>query len=338
MKSNCVLCKFNCIVLNIVFVIGMFITSVFFSFEKANSAELVDRIVAVVNDDIITLYELNVTLKPYQEQIRSFGYSNEKEDNLFYTVREKVLDQLVEEKLTDQEMKNYDIKVSEKELNDTVERIKKVNSYTDEDLRKALASDGLTMEEYHESMKKQMLRSKIVEYEVKSKVVVTQEDIRSYYEEHVDEYGGKEKYHLLNILLKTPSFADEKNKSDVFNEIKMIQDKLNEGQSFEDMSRMYSESPFAKEGGDIGFFEIKELSEQIREALKKIKVGEFTEILDTDQGYQIFFVKEIINTPGKAIEDVSSEIEEKLYSDKVDDRFQLWLENIRKQSYVKIIR
>ena len=338
MKINRVLGKFNLKTLNIIFAVGVFMIFVFFSFEKANSAELVDRIVAVVNDDIVTLYELNLALQPYLKQIMTFGYSNEKEDELLYTVREKMLNQLIEEMLTDQEIKNYDITVGKKELDDTIERIKKANLYTDEDLRKVLAADGLTMEKYYESVKKQILRSKLVEYEVKSKVVVTQEDIRSYYEEHVDKYGGKEQYHLFNILVKGSSFGDEKTGGDVFNKIKMIHDKLNEGASFEEMSRMYSESPFAQEGGDIGFFKIKELSDQIQEALKKIKVGEFTEILDTDQGYQIFFVKEIINTPGKSFEDVSSSIEEELYSDKVNDRFQVWLENIRKRSYIKIIR
>lgn len=210
--------------------------------------------------------------------------------------------------------------------------------YTDEDLREELASDGLTIEEYYENMRKQILRSKLIDYEVKSKVVVTQEDIKSYYEKHSDEYGGAKKYHLLNIILKIPPFADEKKKKNVFAVIKDIHDRLKEGESFEKLSRMYSESPFADEGGNIGFFELDQLSKQIKTAIEKIKVGEFTDILETGQGYQIFFVKDIVDTPGKPLEEVSSEIEEKLYKNKVDERFQAWLDNIRKRSDIKIIR
>ena len=152
------------------------------------------------------------------------------------------------------------------------------------------------MEEYSESMKKQMLRSKIVEYEVKSKVVVTQEDVRSYYEEHVDEYGGKEKYHLFNILLKGASFGDQKNKDDVFNAIKMIHDKLNAGEPFEEMARMHSEAPFAEEGGDIGLFEIKELSKQIQEALKKF--NKFSDSSDLLVGHNVSFDKRMVIVEG----------------------------------------
>jgi len=337
MKNNRVLSRFNFVAFNIIIIVSIFVLTLF-SYEKVNSAELVDRIVAVVNDKIITLYELNSALKPYVEQIRSSGYSNEKEEQLFYTIRENMLSQLVDELLTDQEIKNYDITISNNELNDTIERIKKANMYTDEDLRKVLAADGLTMEKYTDSMKKQMLRSKLVEYEVKSKVIITQEDIKSYYEKHTDEYGGKEEYHLLNIILKVPSYADREKKDGIFNILTGVHDKLKEGESFEEMSRMYSESPFAQQGGDIGFFELTQLSDEIRKAIEKIKVGEFTEILDTDQGYQIFFVKEIASTQGTPLEEVSSEIEEKLYSNKVEDSFQAWLKNIRKRAHIKIIK
>ena len=114
--------------------------------------------------------------------------------------------------------------------------------------------------------------------------------------------------------------------------------KLKAGQSFETMAKTYSESSLAAEGGDLGLFKLHELSPQLQKAIKGMKSGEFTTVLDTDQGYQIIFVQEIIKTPGRPLEEVSSEIERTLFSEIVEEKFQSWLEDLRKQSHIKIIK
>lgn len=320
------------------------IYSIFFStfgfpfVAKGESAEVLDRIVAVVNDDIITLFELNRSFKPYAEKIRGLGYSTDKERKMLFKVREDMLNQLIDQKIKDQEIKRVGIEIGEQEIDQTIERIKEANFYTDEDLRGALSKDGLTMEEYRERIKEQILRTKLINLKVRSKIVITKEDITSYYENHQDKYGGKKKYNLYNIIIKVPSFTDEKEKLKIKARMDEILTELNAGKSFETTAKSYSESSLGAEGGDLGLFGLDELSPQLRNAIKEMKAGEFTPVLDTDQGFQIFFVKEIVKTSGKPLEEVSPEIEKILFNEIVEKKFQSWLGDLRNQSVIKIIK
>jgi len=305
---------------------------------NSTSAEIVDRIVAVVNDDVITLTELNSSLKPYAEKIRSLGYPREKEQQLLFKVRKEILDHLINEKIEDQEIKRSKVEISEEQIDRTIERIKETNFLTDEQLRAGLAKDGMTMEEYREKIKGQLLRTRLVNLKVKSKIVITKEDIKAYYEKHIDEFGGKPKYHIRNIILKVPLFTDDTKKLEIKKKMDEILEKLKSGESFEALAAKYSESPAASDGGDLGEFEFGSLSPQLQKAIEKIKPGEFTPVLDTDLGYQIFFLENIVSAKGKTLEQVTPEIESKLYNETIDKEYGAWIGELRKQSVVKIIQ
>jgi peptidyl-prolyl cis-trans isomerase SurA len=257
---------------------------------------------------------------------------------MLFKVREDMLNRLIYQKLQDQEVERLKIKIDESDIDQTIERIKEENFYTDEDLRLTLANEGLTMEEYREQIKEKILRTKLINFNVRSKVVITKEDITSYYKNHPDKYGGKKKYHLYNIIIKVPLFADEREKDKIKARMDEILTELNTGKSFENMAKTYSESFPDAGGGDLGLFSLDELSPQLQNTIKDMNAGEFTPVLDTDQGFQIFFIKEIVETSGKPLEEVSPEIEKILFNELVEKKFQSWLEELRNQSVIKIIK
>ena len=303
----------------------------------AKEPELVDRIVAVVNGDIISFFELNQMAKPYIEKIRSMGYPDDKSHEMILKIREDILNQLIDQKLTDQEIGRRGITVSEKETDSAIDRLlKEANLKNIEELEKALAKEGLTLEEYRQKIKEQILRGRLVNAEIKSGIVITKEDIKAYYESHYNEYEGEKKYHLRNIIMKADASGSEADKPAVKKRMETVLDKLKAGESFEKTAKKYSEV-LAGEGGDLGYFKFNELSPQIQDAIKGLKDGEFSGILDTDVGYQIFFVQEIINMKGISLEDISSEIQEKLFNEFVNKKFQSWVEELRKRSYIKIM-
>ncbi|MDP2647558.1 MAG: peptidylprolyl isomerase [Desulfobacterales bacterium] len=146
------------------------------------------------------------------------------------------------------------------------------------------------------------------------------------------------KYHLRHIIMKLPASGLQEEKLSVMKKMEGVLSMLKKGQSFEHAARMYSQSPAAAAGGDLGMFKLSQLSPLIQDAIKSVKAGEFTGVLDTDQGFQIFYVQDIVQTPGKPLTEVSKVIEEKLYNEVVEKKFQLWLEDLRKRSAIKIIK
>lgn len=297
-----------------------------------------DRIVAIVNDDIIVLSEVNEILFPYQQKIETLGLTQEEEQEALFDVREKVLSQLIDDKLRDQEIVLNKLSVEERDIDSAVEQIKQERYLTDEELREALALEGMTLDVYRQQIREELLRGKLVNSEIRSKIVVTQEDIRAYYEKHSDKYGSKTNVHLRHIILKRSRLGDEKRDSDTRNKIDGVLKKLRAGQSFESMAKLHSESPLGETGGDLGSFELSLLSSQIKAAVADLNPGEFTPVLDTDQGFQIFMLQEKIQVPGVPLEEVSAEISNAVFAEMSDQRYRSWLEALRERAHIKIIR
>ena len=303
----------------------------------AQEPEVIDRIVAVVNSDIITLYDLNRAFKPYEENIKALRYPPEKERETLFQVRKDLLDQLIDSKLADQEIERAQITVSEGDIDSTIERLKETRSFTDEQLREGLSRQGMTMEEYRQEIKEQILRTKLVNREVKSKIVITTEDVKAYYDNHRDQYAGKKGYYLFNIFVRLSPGAGTSERENAMAEIRDVRARLNQGFPFEEMVNELKNSISRVQGTDLGLYSLEELSEQLRGTVSKLKAGEYSQIIDTEFGPQIIYVQKIQETPTKSLDEIEAEIEEILYNESVDNRYQDWLEDLRKRSLIKII-
>ncbi len=311
---------------------------IFALFSGPGACEVVDRIVAVVNEDIVLLSELEAVYRPYMEKIKSSDYPPEKEQQMLYRVRQDLIDKLVEAKLTEQEVEANKLTVSPTEIDQMIERIKEANYYTDEEFRKALELGGLTPETYRDELKEQILRNKLVTLEVKSKIVITKADIQAYYNTHPELYGGKKQVRLRNIFLKYPSESDQDPTTVINERFVPIVKRLESGESFDALAREFSQSSSASDGGELGLFSFESLSDQIRNHIEGLSAGQYTPVLESENGGQIIMVEEIVNSGGKSLEEVSAEIEQKLFKEIMDKKFAEWMENLRSRSHIKIIR
>jgi len=301
-------------------------------------AEVVDRVVAVVNEDIVSLSELTRAVQPYADKIKSLGYSLEKEREILFKVHEDMLDQIINQKLTDQESKKYKLSVSEKEIDNALERVKEANHYTDEDLRSALVKDNISMEEYRDKVKENILRAKLLNIAVKSKIVITRDDIKSYYENHKNMYQSEKRYHLHNMVKKTDYSLGADNKKAILLIMEEIYSRLKNGQPFDKVSMDYSGGSYDVRSFDLGMFKPDQLSQQVRDAIKGLKSGEFTKVLETEIGYQIIYIQDIEEKPGKSLDEASSEIEDILFREIVDKKFLSWIDVLKQKSHIKITK
>jgi peptidyl-prolyl cis-trans isomerase SurA len=315
-----------------------FLCAGFFITSKAESRVVVDRVVAVVNDEIILMSELNEALNPFLGRLQEYQYSQEEKDKILYKLREEILTQMINERITDQQAKKAGIEITSQEVDASIEQMKEANRLTDEDLRLALSQQGLTMDEFKEKTRQQILRSKLVSREVKSKIVITKEDIKNIYQKEAEKYSQTKKYYLRTILMKVPDNSNEQDKKAVEAKMLDIQKKLEQGEKFEELARIYTHPSLASSGGYLGSFDPETLAPHIREAVVNLNPGEFSSILDTDQGYQIFFVDKIESKEGRSFDEASDEIEDRLYKEIVDERFSSWLQELRNRSHIKIVR
>ena len=303
----------------------------------AQEPEVIDRIVAVVNSDIITLYDLNRAFKPYEDNIKALQYAPEKERQTLFQVRKDLLDQLIDSKLADQEIERAQISVNEGDIDKTIERLKEARSFTDEQLREGLARQGMTMEEYRKELKEQILRTKLVNREVKSKIVITKEDVKAYYDGHQEQYAAEKKYYLFNLFVRLSPDAGAAERENALREIEDVSAKLNQDLSFEELVDQLKNTTSRVQGTDLGLYPLEELSEQLQGAVAKLKAGEFSEVLDTEFGPQIIYVQKIQETTDKSLDDIEAEIGEILYNESVDNRYRDWLDELRQRSLIKVI-
>lgn len=300
-------------------------------------AELVDRIVAVVNDDAIALSELNAALLPYIEKIRMAQYPAQVESEMLFKVRQDVLNELIDQKLTAQETERQKVEISDKEVDQHIERIKIEYHLTDEELRDSLSAQGVTLEEYRERIKEQILRMKLITYEVKSKIAITDKDIENYYETHKEEYQGARKYHLRSIVTEVQESDSEEQKKAAAEKAEGIYRALISGTDFDEVVQDHSVEGPAVTNVDLGFFTLDELSTVFRETVRSMAEGDVSPVLETPRGYQILMVREIREIKGKTLKEASVEIHEKLYREFEEEKHKEWLKGLRERSYIKII-
>ncbi len=300
-------------------------------------AESVDRIVAIINEDIILQSELKQRMIPLRTLLKEKNVSPEQEAKILKTQRGRILEQMIIAKLADQQARKYRIEISEQDVDATIERIKKINKMTDESMRRMLELDGMTYEDYRSQIKDKLLRTRLVNLEVKSKIVITDEDVKAYYDANIDRYVGKTKFKLRHLLLRVPQMASEVEQAEVLQRANVLHKRLQAGDAFTELAKTYSEASSAGKGGELGVFEINLLTPKIQTAVKDLKTGQFSPVVETEQGYQIFFVEEIISAGGTTLDEAKNEIQEKLYAEDVDRKYKAWLKTMRERAHVQVL-
>lgn len=298
------------------------------------SVQLIDKIVAVVNDDIITLSELREITVPYLKKMKA-RYSVNYDEAQIKETESRILDQLIDEKLVKQEVVRLKIVISEKEVTMGVEDMMKNTNLSEDQFKKALAEQDITMEEYREQMKNEMERLRLLDAEVKSKVQVKEKEIESYYKEHMDNFNTPPEVRLQQILLMIPPGASEQEISQIRGRAEEIVQKIKKGEDFTSLVRLYSQDSSAATGGDIGFFKQGELMPAINEVAFSLYIGEASSVIQTSAGFHIIKVLEKRERQKMTEEERNKEIWDILYTQNLDDMFKQWLKELRKKSFIE---
>jgi peptidyl-prolyl cis-trans isomerase SurA len=306
------------------------------------SAEIIDRCVAVVNDDTITLSEINEIGKPLFQRVAEQTPSSQLGEAL-QQARKTIIEKLIDKKLLLQEAKRYNMTVSDEEVDKALQRILQQNHTTMDQFRKEMVSMGLDEKQYREDLKDQILSSKLVNVAVRSKVIIPEERIIDYYDMHYTEQVGDGGYYILQIGCSWDNDKDgvalKSAKEKARKKAERVHSLAVAGQDFKKLARQYSDLPSAVDGGDIGVFREEEMATSMRKAVAGLKPGEISNIVETPSGYQIF--KLLSSQEGQIItkvpyESVKEEIRDILYQQEMKTLYQNWIKELRGQSYIRV--
>lgn len=298
------------------------------------SGKLLNAIVAVVNDEIITLYEVNHEARPI---IRESEKKASLDDAGRSQIRRTVLDILVEKKLVEQKIKELNITISEDEVRQAIEDVKRQNNLTQEGLVKALGSQGLSYDQYQSQLREQLEKLKLVSMEVRSRIQVGASEIRAYYDANLDKYREEDTFRARHIFFKTneKAPADEIKRS--MTTALLVLAEARSGGDFAELAKKYSEDPAArKDGGDLGSFKKGDMQPELEQAILALKPGEVSELVYTPLGFHLIKLEELIKGKLKPFESVKPEIEETLYRKKSEERFSKWAKELRSKANIEL--
>jgi len=304
-------------------IIKFFLITFILSFAMLSHGEVVDRIIAIVNDDIITLKEVESYV--YVEKRNQFTSIDEYLRNL--QLKEK-LDYFISGLLIKQQAKKLKIEISDKEMDMIIENIKKQNLITEIELKEQLKKDNITYENFVEGIRMNVLRSRVLTRVVSPDVKVTDAILKDYYDKHKDEFRDLE-YQLKQIFISGQRTDGNQR---ALNAYKL----LDQGKAFEDVAAEFSDDPSGKQGGDIGFVKVEELLPALKESVKLLVPNTYTNVVQTPYGFHILKLIKINKTDLPPFEVLKDKIHEQIVLQESDKRYNEYMNKLRQASYIEV--
>jgi peptidyl-prolyl cis-trans isomerase SurA len=298
----------------------------------------VEEIVARVNNDIITRSELEKARASAEDEARAQCSGRCTPEQLQVAVEDGqkyALRDLIDQSLLAQRGKDMGINV-EGDVVKQLDQIRIQNKLPDLDaLERAVTSQGINWDDFKTSIRNRMLTQAVIGQEVGRHITISHEDEMKYYNEHKSEYVRPEQVALSAIEIKT----EGKKEADIpalREKASTVRKKALEGEDFGELAKRYSDGSTAQQGGYLGVYKRGELSKELEDVVFIMKKNQLTEVIETKSGFLILKVMEHYEEGEQPFDKVESEIQEKLYSQRMEPAMREYLKTLREQSYVVV--
>lgn len=299
-------------------------------------SQMLDRVVAVVNEEAITQSELDIVLKPFYDEYKA-KMDPEKLMETLTEVRQKLLNQLVEDRLVLQEAKRQNIEANDEEVekafNEFVKRFK-----TEEDLEDSLRKEGLNLTALRERLKNQAMIRELHDREIRGKVIVSPLEVEDYFKSHSQEFSSEDGVKVRSMTIKKSDEARQKGLMDEVakGKIEKLRNRILAGESFEALAKENSEDAQGKNGGLSDWIERGVMIPAIDQVIFAMQAQDFSEIVETEMGYHFFRLEERKEGKKRSFEEVRDEIFANLFRQKASTRFQEWMNDLKREAYISL--
>jgi peptidyl-prolyl cis-trans isomerase SurA len=298
-------------------------------------AELVDRVAAVVNKDIIALSEVEARAAGDLQRIRQEPDAKKRND-LRLEVLTRARDALIGEKLMEAQLRELNIDVSDAEVELGIEDVKKQNNIDGEQFEKLLMNEGYTMTSYKQFMKKHLARLKLINLKVRSKVKVSDEDVKAEYAKISKLESEDAEVHARHILVQvSPKATPEQVEAARVKATNLAAEARKPGIDFADLAKKKSEGPSAADGGDLGFFRRGVMVPEFERAAFSLPVGGVSDPIRTKFGWHVIKVEERRALAAKGFDDLKDQIRNRLLQMQLEKYTDQYVQELRAQAVVE---
>jgi peptidyl-prolyl cis-trans isomerase SurA len=285
------------------------------------SAHLQDRIVAIVNSELIMLSDVQREFGAEQERLTRTHRGTDLAQRL-KTAEYMALTKLIERKLQLQEAKAKKVEVSDIEVKQAIEQMKRQGT-----------SPSPTSPSDLQTVRDQLVLMRVADQHIRGNIMVGDSELKRYYQEHRDRFALSEEYELSQILIR-PHSSD--GLADALTKARRAMNDLKRGEKFEDVAREYSDGDNALQGGRLGVVRQGELIPVIDQAIARLVPGGISDIIESPEGIQILRMDDRKPKRFRKYEEVRRELQDLVYQQKSEDMYQAWLVQLKNKSYIEI--
>lgn len=297
------------------------------------SQKVIEEIVAIVNDDIITRSEFRAAYETNYQLFRA-QFKGEEFNRQLERMKKNLMDTLITDILLLQEANKLENINIDEQVRLYIDNLKKENNInSDEDLKQILKQEGTSFEEWTRRLREGVMKDAVLTSEVRRNIVIDEAEIVSYHKLHPEEFTEPPEFKLKAITLTSGSGSDE----GIEAKKQEINSKIAAGEDFGALASEYSEGPEKESSGDLGNFKKGDLAKELEEPVENLKQGEVTPWIQFRNAWYLLKLVEKKEARLKPFEDARDDIERRLLGEKAQVKFEEFMKELKEKSYIKIL-
>lgn len=300
----------------------------------AVQAELVDRVAAVVNNEVITLSEVEERTAP---ELARLNVPRAERAEAVEKLRKQALDALIGEKLLGSQVKELGIEVTAQEIDAGLEDVIRQNGMTQEQFDQELTRSGYSVSSYRDFMKSHMARMKLIQMKVRQKVKVTEEDLKAEYANYAKQGSTNFEVHARHILISVGAKASDAEVEKAKAKAEAVAAEAKKpGTDFAELAKKRGEGASAAEGGDLGFFRKGVMVPAFDQVAFNLKPGQVSAPVRSPLGFHIIKVEERRALGAEGFEEVKEQLRAEMYQSQMERYTEQYVKELRQAAAVEV--
>ena len=297
-----------------------------------DAATSANKNAAIVNGKAITMSDYQAGVDQLNRQISMTGRQPDEKE--MQSLKQRILDNLIGRELLKQEADKRGIKADDAEVNAQLDAVKK--GTTPENFAASLKQMNMTEPALKAYFASQLAVKKLVDKDLASKIVVTPEEVKAFYDGNPDVFKTPEMVRASHILVKVDKTASAEEKAKALEKIKAIQKRIQNGEDFAKVAKEVSDCPSKDNGGDLNFFQKGQMVPQFENAAFSMKPGQTSDIVETEFGYHIIRLTDKKEAGTMSFDEVKPRIEQQVRAEKMSQEYHKYVEALKSKAKIEI--